>query len=375
MALRNKAAVVVSGALTAGAFATLAGALPAGAATYGTEQSGAGNVFGVGPHSEIVGAGTNAQNIAFTRSVQGHTVEFKFGRNGCVTDNPGGLSLQNCDGHTDQKFTEVGSGPSVALQNQASHNYVQDNGRNRQVTTARVRPDRRGQLNFSRAQQWKWVDINPARGGGRGGNGGGQTPPHPHPHPHPQPVTATATSHISDHPDGGHGTVNPTWAEDTFARTVTVKLVGSTAASNCGAGAAHCYSYTATLSDNGTFAANVGNDAPNQGGTYLNSKEVRPQARGTMIGGAPVTFYASSNHPDASLVVRNLDNHGVAGSGKYTTSLWVEQFFPNGTDFGAVNLPTYKWTYSTTNLPHRQTWVDSSSNGDGDLQGDGNITG
>ena len=64
MALKNKAAVVVSGALTVGAFATLAGALPAGAATYGTEQSGAGNVFGVGPHSEIVGANTNAQNIA-----------------------------------------------------------------------------------------------------------------------------------------------------------------------------------------------------------------------------------------------------------------------------------------------------------------------
>jgi hypothetical protein len=375
MALRNKAAVVVSGALTVGTFATLAGALPAGAATYGTEQSEAGNVFGVGPHSEIVGANTSAQNIAFTRSVQGHTVEFKFGRNQCVADTPGGLSLQNCNGSAGQKFDEVGPGSSVALQNEGSHEYVQDNGRNRQVTTVRVRPDRRGHLNFSRAQLWKWVDINPGRGsgngGGRGGNGGGrgggQT--------RPQPVTATASSHISDHPDGGHGTVNPTWAEDTFARTVTVKLVGSTTASNCGAGAAHCYSYTAPLSDNGTFAANVGADAPNQSGTYANSKEVRPQARGTMIGGAPVTFYASSNHPDAALVVRNLDNHGVAGTGKYTTSLWVEQFFPNGTDFGAVNLPTYKWTYSTTNLPHRQTWVDSSSNGDGNLPQDGNITG
>ncbi|HEY2281195.1 MAG TPA: hypothetical protein VGI00_22785 [Streptosporangiaceae bacterium] len=329
-------------------------------------------MFGVGAHSEIVGAGTNAQNIAFTRSVQGHTVEFKFGRNQCVADTRGGLSLQNCNGGAGQKFDEVGRGSSVALQNEGSHEYVRDNGHNRQVTTVRVRPDRRGQLNFSRAQRWKWVDVHPGRGGngggGQGGDGGGRTPA-------PRPVTATATSHISDHPDGGHGTTNPYWAEDTINRTVTVKLVGSTAADNCGASVAHCYSYTATLSDDGTFLANVGADAPNQSGTYADSKEVRPQARGTMIGGAPVTFYASSNHPDAALVARNYDNHGAVASGKFTTSLWVEQFFPNGTTFAAVSLPTYKWTYSTTNLQHRQTWVDSSSNGDGNAQGDGNIVG
>jgi hypothetical protein len=40
-----------------------------------------------------------------------------------------------------------------------------------------------------------------------------------------------------------------------------------------------------------------------------------------------------------------------------------------------VGLSTYKWTHSTTNLSHRQTWVDSSSNGDGNLPQNGNITG
>ena len=55
MGLKSKAAMAVTGALTAGAFVTLAGAIPAGAATYGTEQSGAGHVFGVGAHSAIVG--------------------------------------------------------------------------------------------------------------------------------------------------------------------------------------------------------------------------------------------------------------------------------------------------------------------------------
>src|ERR1700761_490330 len=141
MGLKNKAAVAVTGALTAGAFVTLAGAIPAGAATYGTEQSGAGNVFGIGAHSAIVGSSTHGQNIAFTRSVQGRTVEFKSGRNGCVTGTSGGrLYVETCNGGAAQKFTEASWGPSTALENQATHNYVQDNGPGPPITTGRGRP-------------------------------------------------------------------------------------------------------------------------------------------------------------------------------------------------------------------------------------------
>ena len=153
---------MMSGALTATAFATLTAAMPAGAATYGTEQSGAGELFGVGTHSAIVGVSKHApaSQIAFTRSVRGRTVQFKFGRNECVTDTPGGLSLQTCHGNAAQKFTEVGSGSSVALQNQATREYVQSNGLNRRVTTARVHPDRSGHLHFSAGQLWKWTNVS-----------------------------------------------------------------------------------------------------------------------------------------------------------------------------------------------------------------------
>ena len=76
--------------------------------------------------------------------MQGRTVEFRTGRNGCVTGTSGGgLYMENCNGGAAQKFTEVGPGPSTALENQASHEYVQDNGSGRPVTTVRVRPGRR----------------------------------------------------------------------------------------------------------------------------------------------------------------------------------------------------------------------------------------
>jgi hypothetical protein len=363
MGFKSKAAVAVSGALTAGAFATLAGAIPAGAATYGTEQSLNGVVFAVGNNAALVGAGHPGQNTEFSHSEHRGTVTFSTGNNRCITDGRGGLSLQHCNNNDrSQKFDEVGNGQYVALWNEGSHQYVTEHGNNRPVTTENVRRDRRGHLNFSRSQEWKWTTFNIGGGNGGGGNGG-------------RSVTATATTRITNHPDGGHGATNPIWAEDNYNRTVTIKLVGSAPLSACAAGATHCYRYTGTLSDNGTFAANVGNDAPNQSGGYLSSKEVNPQARGTMVGNAPEDFYASSNHPNAALVDHTLNNHGVAATGDETTSAWVEQFFPAGTQFGSVGLPTYKWTYTTTNLNHTQRWVDSSGNNDGNDPSDGNITG
>jgi hypothetical protein len=376
MGLKNKAAVAVTGALTAGAFITLAGALPAGAATYGTEQSGAGNVFGVGAHSAIVGSSPHGANIAFTRSVHGRTVVFQTGRNGCVTDAGGHLVVENCNGGAAQKFTEAGRGSSVALQNQASRDYVQDNGQGRAITTVRVRPGRHGQVSFTRAQQWKWIDVNPGRGNGGGkgngggGKGGGKNPPAPVKH-----GTWTATTQLSNHPDSGGGGNN--WAFDNFARTATIKLVGKeTTLTDCGATATQCYAYTGTLSDKGSFDSIKGVLAPNQATPYTGSTE-KSAARGTFNGGATVTFYASSDHPNASLVARSVDNHGVTASGDDTTTDWVEQFFPAGTTFGTAgpNLTSWSWSYALPNLHPAQHWVDALNNGDGQGATDGNITG
>ena len=160
MGFTKRATVMMSGVLTAGVVATLTAALPAGAATYGTEQSGGGNVFGVGAHSAIIGVSKHAPNVSFTRSVRGHTVEFSYGHNQCVTDTPGGLSLQTCHGSAAQKFTEVGTGGTVALENQATHEFVQDNGLSHRVTTVRVRPDRFGHLRFGGGQEWKWITVS-----------------------------------------------------------------------------------------------------------------------------------------------------------------------------------------------------------------------
>jgi hypothetical protein len=367
MGLKNKAAVAVTGALTAGAFVTLAGALPAGAATYGTEQSGAGSVFGVSAHSAIVGSSTHGQNIAFTRSVQGRTVEFKTGRNGCVTGISGGsLSVENCNGGAAQKFTEVGWGSSVALQNQASHDYVQDNGAGRPVTTVRVRPNRRGQVNFTKAQLWKWIEVNPGRGNG-GGRGAGHKPPRP-----PRQVTASASTRITDDGDTGHGTP-AIWADLSSTRDASIKLTGSANSSNCG-NVSPCYAYTGTLSDvNGTLTTVPGAGAPNQSGSYQSSKEAARPAHGTYHGTATITFYASSNKPKGSYVVHS---HNYGGqhdsSGPYSVTDWVEQFFPAGTNFGAgPSVPSYDYVYTAGH----QVWVDSSTNNDGNDPSDGNITG
>jgi hypothetical protein len=369
MGFKSKAAVAVSGALTAGAFATLAGAIPAGAATYGTEQSEGGVVFAVGNNSAIVGAGHTGPNTEFARTQQGNRITFRASNNRCVTDGFGGLSLQHCNNSQSQKFGEVGFGQYVALQNEGSHQYVTEHGPGRPVTTDNVRRDRRGHLNFSRSQEWKWTTFNI---GGRpgGGNGGGGNPGH-----NRGPVTATASTKITNNADGGHSSRTPYWAIDNFTRTVTVKLGTSVSTSHCGTSTGHCYSYTGTLRDRGTFTTIPRSDAPNQGG-YPGSVEARRPAHGTIDGNAPIIFYATSDQPNGHYVVRSHDDGGVKPeSGPFSTGGWVAQFFSGSTTVAGVNFPTYKWTYKTTDLRNNQTWIDSSTNGDGNQLGDGNITG
>lgn len=196
---------------------------------------------------------------------------------------------------------------------------------------------------------------------------------------HSSPVTATATTRITNDPDNGHGTPS-NWATDTITRTVTVTKGTQVAAAGCGPGAGACYSYTASLSDSGTFVTKPGAGTPNQSCAGCAGLLIKaPAVSGTIQGTYTVTFDASYPVADASLVARTHDDGGAPAAGVFTSTNWGQQFFPAGTHFGNVVGGAYTWTYQvmTFRFPYFsvQRWADSSSNSDGDSPGAGNITG
>jgi hypothetical protein len=153
------------------------------------------------------------------------------------------------------------------------------------------------------------------------------------------------------------------WANDNMIRTVNLTRKGAADSDKCG-GAPQCWLYTATLTDNGTFTTVAGKASPNSS----SSATVAGDLTGTMIGGATVQIYASTNQTDGSLVPAT-----QAGRGSFGTGDWVKQAFPAGTQFGDSTLTSYKWVYSLGCAG--QTWTDAINPGD-DGQGanDGNIT-
>lgn len=176
------------------------------------------------------------------------------------------------------------------------------------------------------------------------------------------PEQSQAVSTVSDWPETSG------WATDAFTRTVVVTRQNEVDATKCGSSAQQCYFYTAQLSDNGSFDAVNGKPAPNTalGGTI--SAPADAPIHGSMVGGGKIEFYASSNHPDGSLVPAVQKGRGSVG-----TTDWAKQFFPSGTQFGAFNFTTYQWTYNAGCAD--QTWVDGINPGDdGHGAGDGNIT-
>jgi hypothetical protein len=358
MGFKSKAAVVVSGALTAGAFATLAAAMPAGAATFGTEQSEAGQVFAVAG-STIVGAGHTGQNTEFSQSVRGNTVVFRTGNNRCVADTFGGLGLQNCNSNSRwQRFDEVGGfGPFTALQNEGSHQYVQDNGPGRQVTTVSVRSwGRNHRQNFSRDQLWRWTEFN---NGGWPGGGGGPNPGGPN-----RPVTASSLTRVTDEAAPGNGSP-VSWARLDFTRLATVKLQGPASGFHCG-GPAPCYAYTATLNDDGTLATIPGSLTPNQSFPYHGHTEANPSVNGSYHGTTDITFYATSNHPTGRPGIGNQNDGGHADN----PTGWVLQFFSPGTHVAGATVADSDYEFAT----NHQHWSDRSSD-HGQGPGDGNIDG
>ncbi len=172
------------------------------------------------------------------------------------------------------------------------------------------------------------------------------------------PVTATAVTRVSARLDPGYGGNN--WASDTLARTATVTLVGAdSSTADCG-DVTHCYTYSGAISDTGTAQAITGQTSPG-----ADAMPIKGSPTAAIAGKATVTFFASSSTPDATLVPATL-----SGNGESTTN-WVEQFFPGGTQFGeGPQLASFKWTY--TDRADCQTWVDAPTVAKADS---GDITG
>lgn len=193
-------------------------------------------------------------------------------------------------------------------------------------------------------------------------------------------ITATATTHVTNDPDNGHGSPS-TWAMDTITRTVTITKGTQVSGTACGlAASAGCWSFTAALSDSGTFVTIPGAGTPNQSCAGCAGELIRsPAVSGTIAGNYQVTFDASYPVADASLVGKNHDDHGGPVFAPYTSTTWGQQFFPAGTSFGPFVGGAYTWTYQVLSggFPFFtvERWVDSSSNGDGNTPGAGNISG
>ena len=98
----------------------------------------------------------------------------------------------------------------------------------------------------------------------------------------PQPPVHAQTI-LKDRPDGGNGTPDPYWADDSMTRTLTITLTGGTPGA---------YTFTAELKDAGTFTTIKGKQTPNQWGPYA-GQVIKSKVTGKMRGFADFTFTAS----------------------------------------------------------------------------------
>jgi hypothetical protein len=186
------------------------------------------------------------------------------------------------------------------------------------------------------------------------------------------PYAATATTAITARPDSG---VHGTWALDTMTRTATVRLAGEVALSYCGGTTptGHCYRWTGSITDKGTFTSIVGDVSPGNG--MLNGGSpaaIGAAVTGTLTGSYQYAFYSSWKTANRSLVPATEDDQGNTPGGRSTTGAWPEQFFGPGARFyvaGAASSElgtTGRWAYaaaagSDPACPRvSSSWVDSS---------------
>ena len=197
------------------------------------------------------------------------------------------------------------------------------------------------------------------------------------------PPPVHAVTHVTNRPDGGNG---GTWAYDDLTRTITIRLTGG------GPGA---YTFTAGLTDKGSFTTIKGAETPNQGGSYAGDT-IRSKVTGTVRGYAEFSFTASNlptPGPNAGVPATENDHRSTPAD---STSTWYELAFPSGTHFGGAGIGDWSWTYKATvttrtsrrvcltrgwcwgvpvvHVSHQQ-WVDAFNNSDGNAPSDGNITG
>ena len=175
----------------------------------------------------------------------------------------------------------------------------------------------------------------------------------------PPPHQVTAVTFVTDRPDGGNGTPDPYWADDTLTRMILIVPAG---------GRPGCWAFTALLSDTGTFTTIRGAQAPNQGPGYAGDV-IKSRVTGFMTGWADFTFTAS-NLPDGARVPALENDHGNGPADD--TSTWFKLAFPVHTTFGGPGIGNWAWGYITV---AGQQWADTLDNGYGDLAGDGQITG
>lgn len=180
----------------------------------------------------------------------------------------------------------------------------------------------------------------------------------------PAPTTVNSVTQVSNRPDNGHGTPS-LWAYDTFGRTLTVTLDAPQPSVGVPAGD---LAYTATVSDKGTFTAIQGAGAPNASTAAL---KIASPVSGDLTGTISYTIVApASDTLTGTVPAAEDDNFSTGTAGFVSTGNWPQQAF--GTPANAiVTSGAYSWAYSTA----CETWTDSSSNGDGNLPADGNITG
>lgn len=172
-------------------------------------------------------------------------------------------------------------------------------------------------------------------------------------------ASVTAVTRVTDRPDSGHG---GTWAFDSFKRTLTVRLDSPQPASGVPAGD---LAYTAAITDQGEFSTVPGALAPSQA---VPGVKVTHGVTGELNGTYAYTVYAPAADSLAGIVPQAEDDNFAAPVN--TTGNWPSLAF--ATTAGVVSSGgAYNWTYATA----CETWTDSSGNGDGNLAGDGNVTG
>lgn len=188
-------------------------------------------------------------------------------------------------------------------------------------------------------------------------------------------TAASFTVYFGNHHDsGGNGDwgIYPQVGNASgLADTVTITFVASVAPSFCGNPSGPCGQYTAVSEASGDLFTIPGDFAPNQGPGHAGQK-IKSAIDVQLMAGSNITdtqFY-SAGVPSSSL-----NGTTFLGDSQSFGDVPALAFSSPLTGFRAHE--TYSFAYAprpSARVPG-QGWIDSSSNGDGQLPADGQITG